>query len=224
MDAPRSFFNTRRFCKIRRCAAPPPGQTFGWVAITQLNNLKDQPNQSHHRHETNSRRNRLRPKFNLNPFLTTFPNFTMNAINTDLPLPTERVSLNSDTTTPLHIIGELMNNSYARARKAFIERNAKDYQTLGRLQTDLGADFLTLNLDGTQRIQVKRKEMLDFLPELIPAIQEATSVPISFDNPSVEYHRVALKHYDSRKSGRPIVNSLAASREHLDEMIELVAH
>jgi len=124
----------------------------------------------------------------------------------------------------VHLIGELMNNSYARARKAFTERDPKGYQELAKLQAGLGAAFLTLNLDGTQRIQVRRQEMLDFLPDVIPAIQEATPTPIAFDNPSVEYHKVALKHYDRRKSGPPILNSLAASREHLDEMVELVKH
>ncbi len=124
----------------------------------------------------------------------------------------------------LHIVGELMNNSYARARKAFTERDPRGYQALARLQSHLGADYLTLNLDGTQRIQVRRQEMLDFLPDVIPAIQEATSTPIAFDNPSVEYHKAALRHYDRRKSGAPILNSLAASREHLDEMVELVKH
>jgi 5-methyltetrahydrofolate corrinoid/iron sulfur protein methyltransferase len=124
----------------------------------------------------------------------------------------------------LHIIGELMNNSYARARRAFTERNPAGYQELARLQSEVGADYLTLNLDGTQRIQVRRQEMLDFLPEVIPAIQEVTSTPIAFDNPSVDYHRVALKHYDRAKSGPPILNSLAASRERLDEMVELVKH
>jgi cobalamin-dependent methionine synthase I len=122
----------------------------------------------------------------------------------------------------IQVIGELMNNSYARARKAFVERSVADYQHLARLQTQLGADFLTLNIDGTQRIQVRRQEMLDFLPELVPAIQEVTRTPLSFDNPSVEYHKVALKYYDRSKGGRPIVNSLAASRERLDEMVELV--
>jgi cobalamin-dependent methionine synthase I len=124
----------------------------------------------------------------------------------------------------LHIVGELMNNSYARARRAFSSRDPKGYQELAKLQSRLGADFLTLNLDGTQAIQVRRQEMLDFLPEVIPAIQEATATPIAFDNPSVEYHRVALAHYDRNKSGAPILNSLAASREHLDEMVELVKH
>src|SRR5581483_5849729 len=100
---------------------------------------------------------------------------------------------------PLQIVGELMNNSYARARKAFTERNPADYQHLARIQSDLGAAFLTLNLDGTQRIQVRRQDMLDFLPDVVPAIQEATATPLAFDNPSVEYHKIALRHYDRKK-------------------------
>jgi 5-methyltetrahydrofolate--homocysteine methyltransferase len=124
----------------------------------------------------------------------------------------------------LHIVGELMNNSYARARKAFVERDIDAYGRLAKLQADLGADYLTLNLDGTQRIQVRRQEMIDFLPEVIPAIQEATSTPLAFDNPSLEYHQVALRHYDRKKSGQPILNSVAASRERLDEMVDLVKH
>ncbi|HEY3762481.1 MAG TPA: dihydropteroate synthase [Verrucomicrobiae bacterium] len=127
-------------------------------------------------------------------------------------------------TKKLNIIGELINNSYARARNAFSTRSLTDYQHLAKIQSDLGVSHLTLNIDGTQRIQVKMSEMLAFLPDLVPAVQEATSTPISFDNPSVEYHKVALKHYDRKKSGRPILNSLAASRQHLDEMIELVKH
>ena len=124
----------------------------------------------------------------------------------------------------LNIIGELMNNSYARARNAFTARSPQDYGQLAKIQSDLGASFLTLNVDGTQRIQVRMEEMLAFLPDVIPAIQEATSTPISFDNPSVKYHEVALKYYDPKKSGRPIINSLAASRDNLDRMVELVKH
>ncbi len=116
-----------------------------------------------------------------------------------------------------------MNNSYARARKAFTERSVKDYQNLAKIQADLGARYLTLNLDGTARIQVKMEDMLSFLPDVIAGIQEVTSVPISFDNPSIKYHEVALKHYDRTKSGAPILNSIAASRDRLDAMIELVA-
>jgi len=122
----------------------------------------------------------------------------------------------------LHTIGDLINNAYARARKSFRERDLKGYQNLARIQTDLGVDYLDVNLDGTQQIQVKPKEMLDFLPEVIPALQEASPLPLCIDNPAMEYHKVALRHYDRTRSGRPIVDSIAASREHLDEMIELV--
>jgi 5-methyltetrahydrofolate corrinoid/iron sulfur protein methyltransferase len=123
----------------------------------------------------------------------------------------------------LHIIGELMNNSYARARRAFTERNVADYQNLAKVQAAVGASYLTLNLDGTQRLQVKMEDMLAFLPDVIAAIQDVTSIPLSFDSPSFRYHEVALRQYDRTKSGPPILNSIAASREGLNAMIELVA-
>lgn len=122
----------------------------------------------------------------------------------------------------LRIIGDLINNAYARARNAFAERNVEGYQHLAQLQEKLGVDFLDLNIDATRQVQVKLADMLAFLPEVIPAIQEVTSLPLCLDNPSAEYHKVALKHYDRKKSGAPILNSIAASRERLDEMIELV--
>ncbi len=122
----------------------------------------------------------------------------------------------------LHIIGDLINNAYGRARAAFSDRNLEGYQRLARSQSDLGVDYLDLNIDGTQQIQVKAEEMLSFLPELVPAIQEVSSVPLCIDNPSIEYHKIALKHYDRSKSGAPILNSVAASRERLEEMIDLI--
>jgi 5-methyltetrahydrofolate corrinoid/iron sulfur protein methyltransferase len=122
----------------------------------------------------------------------------------------------------LNIVGELINNSYARARKAFTERSPEGYAHLAKLQADLGVQYLTLNLDGTARISVRMEEMLALLPGVVRAIQEVTNRPISFDNPSIEYHKIALKHYDRSKSGPPILNSIAASRTQLDEMIQLV--
>lgn len=124
---------------------------------------------------------------------------------------------------PFTLIGELMNNSFARAARAWSSRDLGAFQRLAKRQAELGADYLTLNIDGTQSMRVKPQEMLDFLPDLIPAIQEATCVPIAFDNPSAEFHRCCLEQYDRSKGGRPILNSVAASRPQLDEMLELVA-
>jgi len=127
------------------------------------------------------------------------------------------------TQRPFKLIGELMNNSFARAARAFQARDVTKFQELARLQSDLGANFLTLNIDGTQRMMVKMQEMLEFLPTLIPAIQEVTDVPISFDNPAIEFHVEAFKHYKRTDNNQPILNSVAASREDLDGMIDLVA-
>jgi len=123
---------------------------------------------------------------------------------------------------PFKLIGELINHSFARARRAWEQRAFPVYQDLARLQTDLGADYLTVNIDGTHTMRVHPHEMLEAMPELIAALQEAAPTPLAFDNPSVEYHRVALKHYDAGRSGRPIVNSVAASRENLDAFYELI--
>lgn len=123
----------------------------------------------------------------------------------------------------LSIIGELMNNSYGRARRAWTNRDLAGYQELARLQTEKGASALTLNTDGTDKLKVTMEEMLEFLPRLVPAIQEATDLPISFDNPHVDFHIEALKHFDRSKArARPILNSLAVSRRDIDPMIELV--
>jgi 5-methyltetrahydrofolate--homocysteine methyltransferase len=124
---------------------------------------------------------------------------------------------------PFKLIGELMNNSFARAARAFSSRDLAAYQRLARLQSALGADYLTLNIDGTRSLHVKPAEMLAFLPDLIPAIQESTSTPLAFDNPAVDYHRCCLEVYDRSKGGAPIVNSIAASRERFSELLELVA-
>ncbi len=118
------------------------------------------------------------------------------------------------------IIGELINNSYGRARKAWKERNLEGYQHLAKLQSELGVSYLTLNTDGTNKLSVRIEEMIEFLPRLVPAIQSVTDVPISFDNPDLDFHLEALKHYRrTAGSPRPILNSLAVSRKNLDGFI-----
>ncbi|MBA4136053.1 MAG: dihydropteroate synthase [Opitutus sp.] len=123
----------------------------------------------------------------------------------------------------IRVIGELINNAYARARRAWETRDLAGFQELARLQSDAGAEVVNLNIDGTQRVSVRTEEMLEFLPKVIPAIQEATDVPLSFDNPNIAYHRVALRAFDrSRCRGKPVFNSLAASRQDLPAMVELI--
>jgi len=123
----------------------------------------------------------------------------------------------------IKIIGDQINNAYGRARKAWEARDPAGYQALAVMQAQKGADSIDLNIDGTQKVSVRVEEMMAFLPIVVPAIQAATDVPICFDNPGLEYHRVGLKALDRSKcKGKPILNSLAASRTHLPEMIALV--
>jgi len=123
---------------------------------------------------------------------------------------------------PFRVIGELMNNSFGRARKAWQARDLAGQQRLARISADRGADDLTLYLDGTNQLTVTLDEMLAFLPRLIPAIQEAVALPVSFDNTDIRFHREALRHWDRTRGGVPIVNSLAPSRPQLDEWLALV--
>ncbi|HHH52433.1 MAG TPA: dihydropteroate synthase [Bacteroidetes bacterium] len=122
----------------------------------------------------------------------------------------------------ISIIGDLINSAYGRARKAWKNKDLKAYQNLAISQVEWGSDFLDVNIDRTKSGDVKLEEMLEFLPEMIPALQEATSVPLCFDNPSPDFQQIALESYDFDKSGAPIINSIAASRQQLDRFLDLI--
>ncbi len=123
----------------------------------------------------------------------------------------------------IRVIGELINNAYARARRAWEARDVAGFQALAALQAGAGVEAVNVNIDGTQRVSVCPAEMIAFLPDLIPAIQAVTDVPLSFDNPGIDYHRAALAVFErGRSRGKPILNSLAASRRDLDALIGLV--
>ena len=99
--------------------------------------------------------------------------------------PTAAMQQMSEPTTnqrSFQLIGELINNSYARARRAWNKRDVEGYQRLAKLQTDLGASYLTVNLDGTQKLRVRPEEMIEFAPQVVPAMQEVSSLPLAFDN------------------------------------------
>ena len=119
------------------------------------------------------------------------------------------------------IIGDLINNAYGRARRAWKARDLKAYQALAISQTEQGSGFLDVNIDSTRNMNVKLEEMLDFLPKLIPALQEVSSLPLCFDHPSLAFHKAAIEAYNFEKSPPPLINSIAASRQELDELIAL---
>lgn len=60
----------------------------------------------------------------------------------------------------IKVIGDLINNAYGRARKAWTTRNLEGYQKLAKSQEEDGAIALDVNIDGTQVVSVKQEEML----------------------------------------------------------------
>lgn len=122
----------------------------------------------------------------------------------------------------ISIIGDLINSAYGRARKAWRTRDLQGYQKLAISQVEWGSDFLDVNIDRTKSGDVKLEEMLEFLPELIPALQDITTAPLCFDNPSPDFQQIALENYNFNKSDAPIINSIAASRHQMDRFLELI--
>ena len=120
------------------------------------------------------------------------------------------------------IIGDLINNAYGRARRAWQAKDIKGYQALAISQTEQGSDYLDVNLDSTRNMNVKLEEIIAFLPDLIPALQEVSPLPLCFDHPSLAFHQTAIEAYNFEKSPPPLINSIAASRRELEELIALV--
>ncbi|HHC78595.1 MAG TPA: dihydropteroate synthase, partial [Flavobacteriia bacterium] len=67
----------------------------------------------------------------------------------------------------------------------------------------------------------KLEEIIAFLPDLIPALQEVSPLPLCFDHPSLAFHQTAIEAYNFEKSPPPLINSIAASRRELEELIAL---
>lgn len=120
------------------------------------------------------------------------------------------------------IIGDLINSAYGRARKAWQNKDLSAYQKLALSQVEWGSAFLDVNIDSTKSDNVKHQEMLDFLPDLIPALQSVTNIPLCFDNPSAEFQKVAFQHYNSQISGDAILNSIGPSRKNIPLFLDII--
>ena len=123
---------------------------------------------------------------------------------------------------PFYLIGERINHAFATARRAWEARDPGAYQSLAKAQIDRGVDALTVNLAGTESFPARREDVLSFLPDLVGALQEVTSLPLAFDSPDLEYQSRALRSYDFQRGQSPILNSLSASRQDVDGLVALV--
>lgn len=115
----------------------------------------------------------------------------------------------------LNIIGERINPGFKSSKQLFDKEDIAGIRALAADQVKAGARTLNINVGD---LALRKPE---FMSELIPAVQSAVSVPLSFDFPNFAVQERCLKAYDPDKAGgaRPIVNSISELRF---EMIELM--
>lgn len=112
------------------------------------------------------------------------------------------------------IIGERINPGFKSTRALFDNQDIPGIQALAVKQAEAGARYLNVNI-GAQALTDPQ-----WMARVIEAIQEAVSIPISFDFPSKKVQEICLSCYDAEKAGGelPIVNSIT---EHRWDLMEL---
>ena len=117
----------------------------------------------------------------------------------------------------LTIIGERINPGFRSTQAFFENEDFASLQALAVRQAQAGASYLNVNAG------VKSLTCPGFLAELIRHIQAVVDLPLSLDCPDPAVLGAALEAYDSGKArGRePIINSIAASRWGLRELLKL---
>lgn len=108
----------------------------------------------------------------------------------------------------IRIIGERINPGFKSTKALFDNSDIPGIQALARKQADAGARYLNVNIGA--------RALTDpaFMAEVIRAIQEVATLPLSFDFPSAKVQEVCLRAYDRDRAGgeKPIINSITEHR------------
>ena len=114
----------------------------------------------------------------------------------------------------LTIIGESINDSVPSTFKLFEEHNIDGIVDLARSQADKGAAYIDVNVGSRSP---------GLMAEVVKAIQEHISLPLSIDTPDPAIAAAGLEAYDAERAGnqKPILNSISEARL---EMFGLYTH
>ncbi len=113
------------------------------------------------------------------------------------------------------IIGELINGTRKRVKRAIAERDVGYISGLAAKQAEAGADFIDCN-PGT----VGEDEVKD-IQWLVETVEAVTYLPISFDTPNTKALQAAFDVYTGEAT--PMINSITAEQERIDSMLDFVA-
>ena len=111
------------------------------------------------------------------------------------------------------IVGERINTSRKRIRRAVEARDVEFIQKEARLQVEAGATMVDVNAGTSVKTEV------DDLKWLVEVVQEAVDAPLCIDSPNPKAIEEALKLH---KNGQPMVNSITAEKERMDQIVPLV--
>ena len=116
----------------------------------------------------------------------------------------------------VRIIGERINPGFKSTKALFDHSDIPGIQALAVKQAEAGAAYLNVNI-GARALTDPQ-----WMAEVIRAIQEVVTVPLSFDFPSRKVQEICLASYDLAKANGalPLVNSIT---EHPDrwELMDL---
>lgn len=114
----------------------------------------------------------------------------------------------------LVLIGEQLNYSIPKTAALMDARDWPALVALAAAQAEKGADYIDINV-GTLGSEA--------MVRLVEEIQKRVSAPLCIDSPEIGVQRAALEHYQAplAGAGKPIVNSLAASRPGFYDLVSV---
>ena len=115
---------------------------------------------------------------------------------------------------PIRIIGERINPGFKSTKALFDNSDIPGIRALAVKQAEAGASWLNVNIGARALTDT------EWMATVIRAIQEVTTVPLSFDFPSKKVQEACLQAYDPAKAqgALPLVNSIT---EHRWDLMEL---
>jgi len=114
----------------------------------------------------------------------------------------------------IRIIGERINPGFKSTKALFDNSDIPGIQALAVKQAEAGASWLNVNIGARALTDT------EWMATVIRAIQDVTTVPLSFDFPSKKVQEACLQAYDPAKAqgALPLVNSIT---EHRWDLMEL---
>ncbi|MFO7951375.1 MAG: methyltetrahydrofolate cobalamin methyltransferase [Bacillota bacterium] len=110
------------------------------------------------------------------------------------------------------IIGELINSTRKKIKKAIDDQDVKYIQDLAVKQEEAGADYIDVNAGAYVHDEAKH------LLWLVKTVQEVVNKPLALDSPDPKALNEAMKVHE----GTPMVNSISAEKERYDQMVPLL--